>query len=297
MTETPLPAAWSAALEGFETALRDRDASAHTRRAYAGDVEAFARAAGTAAPGEVSTADVRRHLAGLVERGAARRSVGRRLAALRTFFTWAAREGIVEANPARGVRAPRLDRPLPVFLSEAEAARLLEMPDASTPAGARDRAILEFFYSTGARIAEVVGLSLADIDLAEGVARLRGKGRKDRLAPLGRPAVEALRRWLAVRAGIAKAGEAAVFVNLRGRRLTDRGARLVVDRYLRRLGRPDASPHALRHSFATHLLDRGADLRSVQEMLGHASLSTTEIYTHVSTTRLKDVYRRAHPRA
>jgi integrase/recombinase XerC len=234
--------------------------------------------------------------------------VARKLAALRSFFKHLCREGVLEENPAAVVSSPRLEKRLPRYLHVKEVEDLLRQPD-SSPLGLRDRAVLEMLYGTGARIAEIRALDMDDVDLEGGFVRLTGKRRKERLVPLGSYARSALVRYLSeVRPMLLRAadrpgrsgspGSRALFLNRRGGRLSVRGLRRLVDKYVRRLARERrVTPHALRHSFATHLLDNGADIRSVQEMLGHASLSTTQIYTHVSQTRIRAVYRNAHPRA
>jgi integrase/recombinase XerC len=204
------------------------------------------------------------------------------------------------ANPADGLRSPRQERKLPHFLSEQDLARLLEMPPADTVLGVRDRAILETLYSAGVRVGELTGLNLADVDLDSGLATVRGKGKRERLALLGPPALAALRRWLAQRETVSPRARSqpAIYLNKRGTRLTTRSVGRLLQKYLAQAGLdPRTSPHTLRHSFATHLLDRGADIRSVQELLGHRSLANTQIYTHVTTHRLRESYHKAHPRA
>jgi integrase/recombinase XerC len=238
-------------------------------------------------------------LAWLHEQGYAKTTVARRLAAVRSWCRFLCRQGTLAASPADGLRGPRQNRPLPHFLSEADLTRLLETPPADAPLGLRDRAILETLYSAGLRVSELTGLDVDDVDLDSGLATVRGKGKRERLALLGKPALAALRRWLAARGGLEKArGRSAVFLNKNGTRLTSRSVGRLLEKYLALAGLdPRTSPHTLRHSFATHLLDRGADIRSVQELLGHRSLATTQIYTHVTTTRLQDSYQQAHPRA
>jgi integrase/recombinase XerC len=235
------------------------------------------------------------------EAGYAKTSISRRLASLRTFFKFAQREGLATSNPAKPLRNPRRDRKLPHFLSNEEIGQLLEAPPPAQTMGLRDRAILETTYSAGLRVSEVVGMNSGDLDLAEAVVRIRGKGRKERLAPLGSFAIAALKRWLKVRVLSPKEKQgplAPIFTNKFGRRLTTRSVARMLEKYLKITGLDGrTTPHTLRHSFATHLLDRGADIRSVQELLGHKSLVTTQIYTHVSTAGLKAVYERAHPRA
>ncbi len=251
---------------------------------------------------------LRRYLGLLRSQGRSSRTVARKLAALRSFFRHLCREGVLEENPAAVVSSPRLEKRLPRYLHVKEVEDLLRQPD-SSPLGLRDRAVLEMLYGTGARIAEIWALDVDDVDLEGEFVRLTGKRRKERLVPLGSCARSALSRYLReVRPMLLRAadrpgrsgspGSRALFLNRRGGRLSVRGLRRLVDKYVRRLARERrVTPHALRHSFATHLLDNGADIRSVQEMLGHASLSTTQIYTHVSQARIRAVYRNAHPRA
>ena len=252
-------------------------------------------------PTTVSMMQLRHYLAHLRQSGAARATIARKVASLRSFYRFLIREGVVSDNPAVNLTVPRLEKRLPVFLDEGEVGRLLEAPDRGEPAGRRDRAILEMLYSTGMRIGELAAVSLEDVDLIGEVAKAKGKGRKERLVPLGRPAIEALRDYLEVRGVIAqrrRTNRRALFVNKAGGRLSDRGIRRIFHKYARRVGLPDrVSPHTLRHSFATHMLNRGADLRSVQELLGHASIASTQIYAHVTTEQLKKVYNKAHPRA
>lgn len=250
---------------------------------------------------EVTTLDLRRFIAQLQEEGYAKSTISRKLACLRSFFRFAVREGWIEANIAKPLRNPRAGRKLPHFLSAEEIAKLLESPPSNTPSGLRDRAILETMYSSGLRVSELVGLGLEDIDFPAGLIRVRGKGRKERLSPLGSYAQKALKKWIAKRNPDPQAGKdhtSAVFLNRFGRRLTSRSVGRMLEKCLKQCGLDQrTSPHTLRHSFATHLLDRGADIRSVQELLGHKSLITTQIYTHVSTARLREVYETAHPRA
>ncbi|MBE3590247.1 MAG: tyrosine recombinase XerC [Firmicutes bacterium] len=305
-------------LEGFLDHLRaERGASPHTLAAYRRDLIQFFEVLGVGPRpearvlGAVQAAAVRHYLASLQESGYARKSVGRKIAAVRSFFRYLVREGVLAANPAKAVATPKQGRPLPRVLNEPEAEALVEAPSGDDPLSLRDRAILETLYASGVRVAELAGLSLGDLDLSLGFARVTGKGGRERLVPLGseaiaaidrymrlgRPALAARRRAAAVGSGARADGEA-LFLNHRGRRLSDRGIRDIVQRYAPRLlpGRR-VTPHTFRHSFATHLLDHGADLRSVQEWLGHANLSTTQIYTHVTRARLRQVYRDAHPRA
>ncbi len=230
-------------------------------------------------------------------------SIARKLASLRSFFRFLVREGIIKQNPAEIVATPRQEKPLPSFLSVDEIFALLKIPDQSTVLGRRDKAILEFLYASGARVSELVGLNLSCLDLDLGIARVLGKGRKERIVLLGSKAIAALRSWLEIRGSlqgpeVAEDGREAVFLNYRGERLSARSVARIVDKYIVRCALlRKISPHSLRHTFATHLLDNGADLRGVQELLGHVSLSTTQKYTHLSLDHLMEVYDKAHPRA
>jgi len=292
-------------LEAFLMAFGEgRQASPHTLRAYRGDLSAllrFAAERGVDDPRRVDTLLLREHLGSLA--GPSRATLARKQAAMRSFFGWLRRTGRSATDPAAGLRTPRRGRHLPRALDEGQVGRLLEAATGDDPAARRDRAALELLYSTGMRVAECAGLDLDDVDLHGGSARLMGKGKKQRLGLIGGPAREALAAWLpqrkAVLQRLRRLGESAVFVNLRdGGRLTTRSLHRVVAARALAAGLPaDVTPHTLRHSFATHLLDRGADLRVVQELLGHESLSTTQIYTHVSIQRLKRIYQQAHPRA
>jgi integrase/recombinase XerC len=284
----------------------ERGASPHTLKGYREDLTAvaeyFAEADGaTPDPASLTAVELRGLLSAFHEAGFAKTSIARKLASLRSFYRFGQREGWVKANPARALRNPRKGRTLPHFLATDEIGKLLAAPSAATPTGLRDRAILETLYSAGLRVSELVGLNDGDADLGQGVLRVRGKGRKERLAPLGSYAIKALEAWLEVQI-LAKrepqGREAPVFTNRFGTRLTTRSVGRMLEKYLRETGLDRrTSPHTLRHSFATHLLDRGADIRSVQELLGHKSLVTTQIYTHVSTANLRAAYEKAHPRA
>jgi integrase/recombinase XerC len=288
-------------LKGLELS---RQASPHTLRAYRSDLTAvldFCAERGVTDPCAIDTLLLREFLASL--EGPAKATLARKQASMRSFFAWMRTTGHIESNPMTPVRTPRKGRPLPRTLDEDGIQALLAAPTGDAPTAIRDRALLEVLYSTGMRVSECEGLDLDDLDEDSGAVHVVGKGRKERLCFLGRPARTALQRWLAARSTLLTArrrtGETALFVNARhGSRLTSRSLARLVKHHATAAGLPpDTSPHTLRHSFATHLLDHGADLRVVQEMLGHSSLSTTQIYTHVSITRLREVYRAAHPRA
>jgi len=299
----------------------ERNASRHTRMNYAIDLRQFAalvwgeKSKPPYRWGEVDRFAARRFLAGLQKAGRSHATIGRKLSALRSFYRFLEREDRLEQNPFAGVRAPKRPRKLPSVLSVAEISRLLEAPtralrETETKGGrdafaryaaVRDRAILEVMYSTGARVSEVAGITEGRLDLLSGVVTVRGKGKKERLCPLGRPACLALRELLnanEARWGGGNRYARPLFRNVAGDAITTRSIERQLKRYLAAADlQSRVTPHALRHSFATHLLDAGADLRSVQELLGHASLSTTQIYTHVSVERMKKVYEEAHPRA
>lgn len=251
------------------------------------------------APAAIDTRTLRGYLADLHEVNYSTATISRRLASLRSFFRFGMREGWAEANPAKPLRNPRQGRKLPHFLSSKELGRLLTAPPSDESAGLRDRAILETLYSAGLRVSELVAIDDDDLDLESGIVRVRGKGRKERIAPIGSYAARALQRWQKERELDGSLGdERPVFTNKHRTRITTRSVGRMLEKYLKLTGLDQrTSPHTLRHSFATHLLDAGADIRSVQELLGHKSLVTTQIYTHVSTAGLREVYERAHPRA
>ena len=281
----------------------ERDVSPHTLKGYREDLESLAvylsdDSGKPPAPGGIGPLDLRQYISDLHEAGYARTSISRRLASLRSFFRFAQREGIVDSNPAKPLRNPRKQRQLPHFMTSDEVERLLLAPDSHQRMGARDLAILETMYSTGVRVSELVGLNLADVELEEGVARVRGKGKRERYAPLGSFAVGAIRGWLEHRQEEELGRDDAIFVNRLGSRLSTRSVGRMLEKYLAKAGLDRrTTPHTLRHSFATHLLDRGADIRSVQELLGHRSLVTTQVYTHLTTATLRKAYEKAHPRA
>ncbi|MGH2349318.1 MAG: tyrosine recombinase XerC [bacterium] len=279
----------------------ERGVSVHTLAAYAYDIRqflGFLRGAPVERWDAVTPPIVRQYLA-LLGRRHARTSIARKLSALRSFYRYLYREGKVARNPLALVRTPKLPRRLPKFLTPPEMAAVLGAPDLSTSLGARDRALLELLYATGMRVGEVTALRVGDLTW-NGELRVLGKGRKERVVLVNTAAEDALRRYLEHRRSLLGAGRdhGRVFVNSRGGPLTERGVRLIVDRHIRAAAFDrHISPHVLRHTFATHLLDGGADLRAVQELLGHASLNTTQVYTHVSREWMKRVYDKAHPRA
>jgi len=280
---------------------RERNASRHTIRAYGDDLGQFTDylegVLGRAPrPADVDHVLIRGFLAELHRRGLKKTSSARKLAGLRTFFRYLCREGVLERNPARALQSPRLEKRIPAPLDEAQIETLLDVPGDDV-ASIRARALLELLYATGIRCAELVGLDVGEVDLEARMVRVRGKGDKERIVLFGTRAREALRAWLKARSGLRPRTDA-VFINLRGGRLSDRSVRALLSRRVRQVSfARKCSPHTLRHSFATHLLARGADLRAIQELLGHASLSTTQRYTHVDTRQMLEVYKKTHPRA
>jgi len=287
----------------FLTHLKiERQASEHTVRSYEHDLRLYCRYL-VETPGEgadpraVDPRRLRRYSAWLTGQGFAASTVARRLASLRSYFRYLRRQGMVGSDPSVGLRNPKQPRRLPRLLRVEEVICLLDAVPTDTPPGVRDRAMLETLYGGGLRVSELVGLNLDDLDFDQELVRVRGKGRRERLSPIGQMAVSCLGRWVTLRRP-KYPQEKAIFLNQRGTRLTTRSVGRLLETHLRRAGLlKSASPHTLRHSFATHLLDRGADLRSVQELLGHRNLTTTQIYTHVTQERLLDTYHEAHPRA
>jgi integrase/recombinase XerC len=325
------------ALHDFLEHLRlNENASLHTVRAYESDLSQFleflsvllGRRRAELAATDFDHHHIRAFLSDLHARGNSRASAARKLAAVRTFGRYMRREGAIEGDPAALVGTPRREQRLPAHLGEAEMVKLLEVPDTATPLGRRDRAILELFYASGLRLSELVGVDLEDLNLSGRVVRVLGKGRKERLVPFNKSAEAAIRAWLPDRASLTadrppltdtarraplaagrhgasvsapklrRPPREALFVNYQGTRLSTRSVDRLVRKYVAQCStRFGISPHALRHSFATHLLSRGADLRAIQELLGHARLSTTQRYTHVDSRQLMDAYRKAHPKA
>lgn len=281
----------------------EKNVSPHTLKSYSADLNKFLNfLKKEKIPLKVRYIDhliIRRFLAFLQKAGLSNTTLARNLATLRSFFRFLCREDYLEVNPVLGTRTPKIAKKLPKFLDLKEVFVLLESPDEKSILGLRDRAILEFLYATGIRVSELVGLNVGDVDLLGGVAKVWGKGRKERLALFGTEATRALHNYLGRRETLhPREGEKGIFLNKFGIRISAMGIRILLDKYIKKASLSQKiSPHTLRHSFATHLLDAGADLRSVQELLGHASLSTTQIYTHLTTERLKRVYDKAHPRA
>lgn len=285
----------------------ERDLSPNTLAAYASDLEQFAEWAGRGRVDDLAGIDrklLRRYVAWLSESRYARRSIARKVSAIRSMLKWAVLHGLIATNPADDLASPKLDQPLPKVLTAAEASRLCELPPLDDPVGIRDRAVLELLYGSGLRVGELCSLHVDDIDLRQETLRVTGKGRKERQVPMSDAARAALALYLPeARAELigSKAARAtvtpALFLNSRGTRLGPRSVRALVTKYCRTDGLGSLTPHGLRHSFATHLLDGGADLRAVQELLGHENLATTQIYTHVSSERLRAVYEQSHPRA
>ncbi len=291
----------------------ERNVSPHTVRNYISDLDQFhdwvsPRQKDGGRRGvdikQVDNLTIREYMSTLYEAKKKKTSIARKLATLRTFFQILCREGVLQMNPATLVASPRLEKKLPNTLSVDEVVRFVETPETDTPLGLRDRAILELLYGTGIRVSELCGLNLDDFDFKHDSARVRGKGRKERIVPFGAKAKEALEAYLGVRGQIlAEAPEEerepmALFLNYQGTRISTRSVGRMIDKYLKICADVhNISPHSLRHSFATHLLSAGADLRAIQELLGHARLSTTQKYTHVSAERMMEVYDKAHPKA
>lgn len=295
------------AVRSFLTFLTvERGASPETIRNYSSDLRQLSSFLLSQTPSRrsfdlaaVSTESIRAYLHWLDRNAEKRTSIARKLACLRSFYRYLQRTGILARNPAEDLRSPKQPRLLPRVLTKDDAAALMTIPEGKTAMSLRDRAILETLYSTGARVSELVSINLRDFQPSDGLVRLRGKGKKERIVPIGEVAIQAIRAYRqAVRSKDTKPHDAGpIFLNHRGGRLTSRSVARIVVRYSSRLAGGSISPHTLRHSFATHLLDEGADLRAIQEMLGHTSLGTTQKYTHVATDQLMAIYDKAHPRA
>ena len=275
----------------------EKDASLHTVKNYKIDLEEFSDYINDRPLGEITHIILRTWLANLRKKGYKKSTIARKLASLRSFFKFAVREGYIDTNPAVSLSTPKQEKKLPTFLTIDEVIKLIEAPHDEDKNGLRDKAILETLYSTGIRVGELVSLNVEDVDFIGGIIKVKGKGKKERIIPIGDKALKAIRNYLDRRKVISKQSRS-LFLNTRGKRINPRSVCRIVDKYIKMVSKKQGvSPHTLRHSFATHLLDRGADLRSVQELLGHANLSTTQIYTHISSRRLKEVYNKTHPRA
>ena len=297
------------AIRDFERHIEIRNFSEHTRRNYISDLlqfKAFLEERHPAAAGspEIEPSLIRVYLGELYRRSVKKTTIMRKVASLRAFFRFLVREGRIGFNPAELVQTPRLEKHIPTVLPVEEAFSLVGLDFPDTPLGARDRAILELLYSSGIRVNELTKLDLDDVDLREGLIKVRGKGKKERIVPVGGPAVEAIKKYIEKRSEILKKSrferdvEFPVFIGSRGTRITTRSVGRIVDQYVLKHGiHKKISPHTLRHTFATHLMEGGADLRVIQELLGHESLSTTQRYTSMSAQRLMEVYDRAHPKA
>ena len=273
----------------------EKNYSPHTILNYSIDLNEFLDFIGEKTPlKKITYLHFRRFLMGLRQHHHKPRTLARKMSSLRSFFKFLHREGLIDENSALLITTPKLDKPLPKFLSEKNTIKILQTSFDHNESGLRDRAIIETLYSTGVRVSELVGINEESIDPVSNIIKVQGKGKKERLVPIGDKALDAVRAYLAAR----RRRSRAVFLNKRGKRLTDRSVRNIINKYVLKASLlMNVSPHMFRHSFATHMLDHGADLRSVQELLGHSNLSTTQIYTHVTTDRLKKIYDKAHPRA
>lgn len=284
----------------------EKGASYHTQRGYQADLTLINEFIKKITKGKielgypkVDTSIIRQYLSYLQKENYSRKSIARKLASLRAYYKFLCKKGYSKTNPAKSMFTPKLTQKLPTFLYQKEVVELIEAPNESTVLGLRDRAMFEMLYSTGIRVSELEGMNLTDIDWTGGVVKVLGKGNKERFVPIGSYALAAMEKYIDKRHELLKRTQSeALFLNGKGGRLTSRGVRLIVNKYVRRMSiSKHVSPHTLRHTFATHLLNAGADLKIVQELLGHASLATTQIYTHLTKERLKSVYDKAHPRA
>ncbi len=292
--------------EAFVNYLRyERNMSPETIRAYEKDLHQFIRffSKGDGVPvhpAEISSLQVREYLAALREKNYQKTTVVRKLATIRSFYKFLLKKGYTSQNPLLEIQTPKVDKRLPHFLAVEEVEKLLSAPQGTSFQSIRDRSILEVLYSTGLRVSELTALNVSDIDITGEIIKARGKGRRERIMPIGKPALECVRKYIEVRAAVPRINESdpdALFLNRFGDRLSSRSIRKILDKYIRITGLNEkTSPHTLRHSFATHLLNRGANLRMVQELLGHKHLSTTQIYTHVTTQAMKTAFDEAHPR-
>ncbi len=297
MSESVLP--FNSYVDRFLRFLEaEKNASPHTIKNYRSDLIEFFGFLGKCSLADVNYLSIRRFLAHLKEKEFLRSTVSRKLACLKSFFKYLTREHLVLANPASGIATPKRERRLPSFLETKEVEHLIETTKGDSWEMKRDRAILETLYSSGIRVSELVGLNWEHVDLLSGLLKVRGKGKKERIVPIGSCASDAIKDYMDVTQTDSNSNSVPLFLNRSKTRLTDRSVRRIILKCAKRAAlKKGISPHTLRHTFATHLLDRGADLRSVQELLGHAHLSTTQIYTHVSAKRLREAYDQAHPRA
>jgi tyrosine recombinase XerC len=277
----------------------EKNSSSHTVLNYKIDLAEFSKFLQDKPIADVDYLALRKYLAHLKEINLNNRTISRKLSCLRSFYKFLFREGLIKNNPVVMLSSPKQEKILPKFLTEEETVKLIEAPATDTVLGLRDRAIFEALYSTGMRVSELVSLNIDNIDFIGSTVKVLGKGKKERLLPIGDRALEAINQYLSERNSQRKKKETeTLFLNKNNTRLSDRGVRKIIHKYITKLSlRSGVSPHTMRHSFATHLLNRGADLRSVQELLGHANLSTTQIYTHLTTEKLKSIYNKAHPRA
>jgi len=285
----------------------ERNYSAHTRQAYTRDLNQFSEFLharsddeGLVHPGQIDKSAIRSFLGYLNQKSYSKRTVARRFAAIRSWFHYLHRESIITSNPTLYLTSPRLDQRLPKFLDQSQIETLMDLPDRTTVLGTRDAALIELLYGTGMRLSELVDLNVQSVDFTGERIRVLGKGEKERIVPLGGHALAALQVYIQTRENLLKKGrktETSLFVNQQGKRLTGRGVQKILDRYAMEIGEEHLSPHTLRHTAATHLLDAGADLIAVKEILGHERLSTTQVYTHVALDRLKRTYEKAHPRS
>lgn len=287
-------------IENFKKHLHfEMNSSPHTIRNYISDLKQFEKFLSDNNLGlQLDQLAVRKFLA-LLQKKNTKTTTGRKLASIKSFYRFLVREGILETNPMEGIATPKAEKKLPTFFSVDDVFRLMDSPKSEKNLAVRDKAILELLYSSGLRVSEMTGLDVDSIDLSGGMVKVLGKGRKERMVPVGGKALTSIAEYFSIREELKKGNEEkALFLNFRGKRLTQRSVARIVEKYLRKAGIPGkGSPHTLRHSFATHLLDAGADLRGIQELLGHASLSTTQKYTHISMDKLMEVYDKAHPRA
>jgi integrase/recombinase XerC len=294
---------YSLSLRFLKSIESEKNLSSQTVRAYGGDLQQFcdflSDKTGIKEVEQVDRAHIRSFVSSLHQYGYEKRSVARKLSALKSFFKYLKRKGYIEKEPALNIKSPRLEKRLPVILSQDEARLLMDAPEGDDAFAVRDRAILELLYGAGLRASELCSLDLADIDMYAEVMKVKGKGRKERVLPIGRKASAALKDYLKMRRELMTHGNVeAVFLSRLGTRLTTRSLQRIVRKFILTVSaKSGTNPHVLRHTFATHMLERGADLKAIQDLLGHASLSTTQIYSHVTVDRLKNVYRRAHPRA